>query len=85
MQPPARLGIITKPNEPRALELALAIAEWAATHEISLYVNDRVKDLPPSTFSARPEPPIQSDPPLDRRMMRSAAIRFSNGSTAATF
>ncbi|HEY7915120.1 MAG TPA: NAD(+)/NADH kinase, partial [Blastocatellia bacterium] len=52
MQPPARLGIITKPNEPRALELALAIAEWAATHDISLYVNDRVKDLPPGAFSA---------------------------------
>jgi NAD+ kinase len=52
MQPPARLGIITKPNEPRALELALAIAEWAATHDISLYVNDRVTDLPPGTYSA---------------------------------
>jgi NAD+ kinase len=52
MQPPARLGIITKPNEPRALELALAIAEWAAAHDITLYVNDRVKDLPPGTFSA---------------------------------
>ena len=51
-EPPARIGIITKPNEPRAAELAARIAEWAADHEINLFVNDRVKDLPPGTFSA---------------------------------
>lgn len=49
---PQRIGIITKPNEPRAAELAARIAEWAAAHEINLFVNDRVKDLPPGTFSA---------------------------------
>ncbi|HEX8090695.1 MAG TPA: NAD(+)/NADH kinase [Blastocatellia bacterium] len=52
MQPPARIGIITKPHEPRAAELAAQIADWAADHEINLFVNDRVKDLPPGTFSA---------------------------------
>jgi len=52
MQQPARLGIITKPNEPRAGELAARIAAWAAEHQINLFVNDRVKDLPPGTFSA---------------------------------
>ena len=52
MKPPSRLGIITKPGEPRAGELAAQIAEWAADHEINLFVNDRVKDLPPGTFSA---------------------------------
>ena len=51
-EPPARIGIITKPNEPRAAELAARIATWAAEHEINLFVNDRVKDLPPGTFSA---------------------------------
>jgi NAD+ kinase len=51
-EPPARIGIITKPNEPRAAELAARIAEWSAAHEINLFVNDRVKDLPPGTFSA---------------------------------
>jgi NAD+ kinase len=51
-EPPARIGIITKPNEPRAAEIAARIAEWAAEHEINLFVNDRVKDLPPGTFSA---------------------------------
>src|SRR2546425_13375118 len=51
-QPPDRLGIITKPNEPRAAELAARIAEWAANLEINLFVNDRVRDLPPGTFSA---------------------------------
>jgi NAD+ kinase len=53
-EPPARIGIITKPHEPRATELAARIAQWAAEHEINLFVNDRVKedDLPPGTFSA---------------------------------
>jgi hypothetical protein len=37
---------------------------------------------PPSTFSAFPEPGIQSDPPLDTSWMRSVATRLSNGSTA---
>lgn len=52
MESPQRIGIITKPNEPRASELAARIAEWAADHEINLFVNDRVRDLPPGTFSA---------------------------------
>ena len=52
MESPQRIGIITKPNEPRAAELAARIAEWAARHEINLFVNDRVRDLPPGTFSA---------------------------------
>ncbi|HSB08047.1 MAG TPA: NAD(+)/NADH kinase [Blastocatellia bacterium] len=51
-QPPERLGIITKPNEPRAAELAGLIAGWAAEREINLFVNNRVTDLPPGTFSA---------------------------------
>ena len=38
---------------------------------------------PPSTFSALPEPATQSDPPLDKMMMRSAAMRFISGSTGA--
>src|SRR5215475_6851707 len=52
MEPPIRIGIITKPGEPRAAELAAQIAQWAADHEINLFVNDRIKDLPPGTFSA---------------------------------
>jgi hypothetical protein len=34
---------------------------------------------------ATPEPLIQSDPPLDNSTIRSAAMRRSSGSTAATF
>jgi NAD+ kinase len=49
---PGKLGIITKPGEPRAKDLAEQIATWAADHEINLFVNDRIKDLPPGTFSA---------------------------------
>lgn len=51
-QPPSRLGIITKPNEPQADDMAARIAEWASQHEINLFVNDRVSNLPPGTFSA---------------------------------
>lgn len=53
-EPPARIGIVTKPNEPRATEVAARIAEWAAAHEINLFVTNRIKerDLPPGTFSA---------------------------------
>ena len=51
-RPPARIGIITKPNEPRAAILAARIAKWAAIHQINLFVDDRVRDLPPGTFSA---------------------------------
>ncbi|HYP27699.1 MAG TPA: NAD(+)/NADH kinase [Blastocatellia bacterium] len=51
-RPPARIGIITKPNEPRAALLAARIADWATDHEINLFVSDRVPDLPPGTFSA---------------------------------
>ena len=51
-QRPERVGIITKPNEPRAVVVAAQIAEWAAHKEINLFVNDRVRDLPPGTFSA---------------------------------
>lgn len=51
-QPPARVGIITKPNEPRAADLAARIALWAADHNTNLFVNDRVKELPTGTFSA---------------------------------
>jgi NAD+ kinase len=53
-EPPARIGIVTKPNEPRAAEVAARIAKWAAEHEINLFVTNRIseRDLPPGTFSA---------------------------------
>ena len=50
--PPQRVGIITKPGEPRAAELAAQIAEWAAPHKISLFVSNRVADLPSGATSA---------------------------------
>jgi len=52
---PARLGIISKPNEPRAVELATRIAMWAAERGINLIVNDRIGQTLPgaSTASAR--------------------------------
>jgi NAD+ kinase len=52
---PVRLGIINKPNEPRAVELATRIAEWAAERGINILVNDRIKQYLPgaSTASAK--------------------------------
>ncbi len=38
---------------------------------------------PPSTRSARPDPPTQSVPPLDRRTVSVVATRLRSGSTAA--
>jgi NAD+ kinase len=48
-QPPQRLGIITKPGEPRAVELAALIADWAAANGITLAVSDRNSDCLPGT------------------------------------
>jgi NAD+ kinase len=48
-QPPQRLGIITKPGEPRAVELAARIAEWADARGISLAVSERCSDCLPDT------------------------------------
>ncbi len=48
-QPPQRIGIITKPGEARAAELAQQIADWAANHAMSLAVSDRNSDCLPGT------------------------------------
>ncbi len=39
---PARVGIVTKPNEPRAIEIAARIARWADHHHIALLINDHI-------------------------------------------
>jgi NAD+ kinase len=49
---PTRLGIITKPNEPRAVELATSIARWAAERGVNLFVNDRIGQSLPGASSA---------------------------------
>ncbi|HSE98549.1 MAG TPA: NAD(+)/NADH kinase [Blastocatellia bacterium] len=51
-EPPSRLGIITKPGEPRAVELAHSVAEWASERGLNLLVNDRIKQSLPGTSSA---------------------------------
>ena len=48
-QPPARLGIIAKPNEPRAAALAAEIADWAHNQGVNLLVSDRLVSLPHGT------------------------------------
>jgi NAD+ kinase len=51
-QPPQRLGIITKPGEPRAAELASRIAEWAAARGLSLVESNPLADFPNWTPAA---------------------------------
>lgn len=46
-QPPQRIGIIPKPGEPRAAELALQIANWAAKRGMSLAVSERNSECLP--------------------------------------
>jgi NAD+ kinase len=51
-QLPSRIGIITKPGEPRAREVAASIAQWAVEHATHVLINDRVDDVPPGAISA---------------------------------
>ena len=41
-RPPDRIGIIIKPNEPRAKTLAARIADWASATGVAVLVDDRV-------------------------------------------
>jgi NAD+ kinase len=47
-KPPKRLGIIAKPNEPRASIVANTIAEWAKSHGIALLVDSSLITIPAS-------------------------------------
>lgn len=51
-QSPARFGIVTKPDEPRAIEVASRIAEWAEIHGLDLMISNRVKQPPKGVTSA---------------------------------
>lgn len=41
-----RLGIITKPNEPRAVTVAAQIGEWARQNGLKLLLDDRIIEAP---------------------------------------
>src|SRR5262245_58609232 len=47
-----RIGIFSKPNEPRAVALAARIAAWAKDQEIPLLTNERLRDLPDGSVAA---------------------------------
>src|SRR6185436_613044 len=49
-QRPQRFAIIIKPGEPRAIELAAQIAEWAASRDIDLAVSGPIADSVPATL-----------------------------------
>jgi len=49
---PARFGIVTKPDEPRAIEVASRIAEWAEARGITLMMSNRIKQPPKGVTTA---------------------------------
>jgi NAD+ kinase len=51
-QRPERLGIISKPNEPRAIAVAAQIAKWAEALGLKLLVDSCISGLPPETVCA---------------------------------
>jgi len=51
-QTATRVGVITKPNEPRAATVAATIASWAARHGLSLLVDERLPDIPEHAVKA---------------------------------
>ena len=54
-QPPVRLGIILKPEEPRAAALADKIVEWAGQRGLSPLVGDGAGDAPRNAVAASPQ------------------------------
>jgi NAD+ kinase len=50
-----RVGVIIKPNEPRAAGVVATFAEWASLHHIELLVDDHLTDLPSPATSASVE------------------------------
>jgi NAD+ kinase len=48
----AQIGIISKPDEPRAIELLEKIIPWAADNQISLFINDHIDQQIPGIESA---------------------------------
>ena len=54
-KPAMRLGIIAKPNEPRASTVAGTIAEWTERHGVTLLVDNSLSVVPPSSNPAPQE------------------------------
>lgn len=50
-----KIGIFTKPEEPRAAELVARIVEWAAGKDVRLLVNQRLNEKPDGALSASDE------------------------------
>lgn len=47
-----KIGIFTKPEEPRAAALVAGIVEWAANKNIQLLINERLNEKPDGALSA---------------------------------
>src|SRR5262245_13028540 len=81
---PKRLGILAKPNEPRAVLVATQIAEWAAARGIKLLVDRRVGQTPPgTTVLSEQEIASESDVIIvlggDGTMIAAARLVFARG------
>jgi NAD+ kinase len=47
-----KIGIFTKPEEPRAAALVARLVEWAADKNVQLFINERLNEKPDGVFSA---------------------------------
>jgi NAD+ kinase len=47
-----KIGIFTKPEEPRAAALVAGIVEWAGNKDLELFINERLSEKPDGVVSA---------------------------------
>ena len=55
-----RIGIFTKPGEPRAIAVSSDLAAWAAAQAIDLRINDRLPEIPDTAVAATDEEVIEN-------------------------
>jgi NAD+ kinase len=63
-----KIGIFTKPEEPRAAALVAGMVEWAAGKNIQLFINERLNEKPLGALSA-----------ADRKIVESADLIVTLG------
>ena len=55
-----RIGVFTKPGEPRAIAVSSHIADWAVSRSIDLLINDRLPEIPNTAAAATDEEIIEN-------------------------
>lgn len=80
----SQIGIITKPNEPRAVTVVALIAEWCKRNRVALQVNDRIGTAPSPALLAPDRDVVESSDLLvvlggDGTMITAARLIGSRG------